>query len=306
VALRASRQGRFVQQQAQRRASVLASSSIRELWPPCRAPAAVRFAEHGNARTRGEQGAAACCSARSGAARSAEEPLAGASGKYRGVGSVCEQRAWHLPQSGKCRQRCCVCGRTKCSPCAESNLTPPSSGRPTACFACLRSPLMSNVSRHMQSSHASGSAVERRAVLRACAVLRSIVSSREVELAQPLCRAARPAAGGAPIVEAPPEQTPASCRAVRPSAASAPMRKRAQEQEFGGHRGRGQCFSAQGNSRALPRPCEYAAPALFRSCAAAGIGRAAHAGVGVGSIRRMQMPQALRSRNRRAVCEQTS
>jgi hypothetical protein len=136
---------------------------------------------------------------------------------------------------------------------------------------CL--PLMSNVSRHMQSSHASGSAVERRAFLRACAVLRSIVSYRKVELAQPLCRAARPAAGGAPIVEAPPEQRPASCRAVRPSAASAPVRKRAQEQEFGGHRGRGQCFSAQGNSRASSRPCEYAAPALFRSCATAGIGR---------------------------------
>jgi hypothetical protein len=165
---------------------------------------------------------------------------------------------------------------------------------------------MSNVSRHMQSSHASGSAFERRAVLRACAVLRSIVSSREVELAQPLCRAARPAAGGAPIVEAPPEQRPASCRAVRPSAASAPVCVRAPEQKLGGHRGRGQCFSAQGTSRALSRPCEYAAPALLGSSATAGIGRAAHAGGGVGSIRRMQMPQALRSRNRRAEREQNT
>jgi hypothetical protein len=92
--------------------------------------------------------------------------------------------------------------------------------------------------------------------------------------------------------------------AVRPSAASAPLRKR--EQEFGGLRGHSQFFSTQGNTRASPRPCEYAAPALLRSSATAGIGRAAHAGGGVGSIRRMQMPQAFRSRNHRAVFEQNT
>jgi hypothetical protein len=163
---------------------------------------------------------------------------------------------------------------------------------------------MSNVSRHMRSSWANGSAVKRNFVLRACAAWRSAVGSRKAQLAQPLCRAVRPAAAGAAIVEAPPEQRPASCRAVRPLAASAPVRKR--EQEFGGLRGHGQCFSAQGNTCSLPRPCEYAAPALLRSCAKAGIGRAAHAGGGIGSIRRMQVPQAFRSRNHRAVCEQNT
>jgi hypothetical protein len=167
---------------------------------------------------------------------------------------------------------------------------------------CL--PLTSNVSRHMQSSQANGSAVKRRVVLRECAGRRSAVGSRKAQLAQPLCRAVRPAAAGAPIVEAPPEQTPASCRAVRPSAASAPVRVRAQE--FGGLRGRGQCLSTQGNTCSSPRPCEYAAPTLLRSCAKAGIGRAAHAGGGVGSIGRMQRPQALRSRNHRADCEQNT
>jgi hypothetical protein len=163
---------------------------------------------------------------------------------------------------------------------------------------------MSNVSRHMQSCRANGSAVKARAALRQCAVQRGAVGSRKSQLAQLLCRAVRPAAAGAPIVEASPEQRPASCWAVRPSAASAPVRVR--EQEFGGLRGHGQCFSMQGNTRSSPRPCEYAAPALLRSCAKAGIGRAAHAGGGAGSIRRMQMPQALRSRNHRAVCEQNT
>jgi hypothetical protein len=167
---------------------------------------------------------------------------------------------------------------------------------------CL--PLMSNVSRHMHSGQANGSAVKHRFVLRTCAALRSAVGSRKAQRAQLLCRAVRPAAAGAPIVEAPPEQRPASCRAVRPSAASAPVRAR--EQEFGGLRGNGQCFSTQGNTCSSPRPCEYAAPALLPSCAKAGIGRAAHAGGGVGSIRRMQMPQALRSRNRCAEREQNT
>jgi hypothetical protein len=167
---------------------------------------------------------------------------------------------------------------------------------------CL--PLMSNVSRHMQPHVLRELAcVERTFVLRERAVLRSKVGSRKAQLAQRLCRAVRPAAAGAPIVEAPPEQTPASCWAVRPSAASAPVCVR--EQEFGGLGRNGQESSARrGNTRSSPRPCEYAAPALLRSCAAAGIGRAAHAGGGVGSIRRMQRPQALRSRNHRAVCEQ--
>jgi hypothetical protein len=163
---------------------------------------------------------------------------------------------------------------------------------------------MSNVSRHMQSSWANGSAVKRSFVLGACAAWRSVVGSRKAQLAQPLCRAVRPAAAGAPIVEAPPEQTPASRRAVRPSAASASVRVRGQE--FGGLRGHGQCFSTQGNTRSLPRPCEYAAPAPLRSSATAGIGRAAHAGGGVGSFRRMQMLQALRSRNRCAEREQNT
>jgi hypothetical protein len=163
---------------------------------------------------------------------------------------------------------------------------------------------MSNVSRHMQSCQVNGSAVKARAVLRQCAVQPGAAGSRKTQLARRLCRAVRPAAAGAPIVEAPPEQRPASCRAVRPSAASAPLRKR--EQEFGGLRGHSQFFSTQGNTRASPRPCEYAAPALLRSSATAGIGRAAHAGGGVGSIRRMQMPRALRSCNRCAEREQNT
>jgi hypothetical protein len=156
----------------------------------------------------------------------------------------------------------------------------------------------------MQSCQANGSAVKRSFVLRECAAWRSAVGSRKAQLAPPLCRAVRPAAAGAPIVEASPEPRPASCRAVRPSAASAPLRMRAQE--FGASAKRSKIFSAQGNTRSSPRPCEYAAPALLRSLATAGIGRAAHAGGGVGSMRRMQMLQALRSRNHRAVCEQNT
>jgi hypothetical protein len=163
---------------------------------------------------------------------------------------------------------------------------------------------MSNVSRHMQSCQANGSAVKARAALRHCAVQRGARGSRKAQLAQPLCRAVRPAAAGAPIVKAPPAQRPASCRAVRPSAASAPVRVRAQE--FGCLRRQGHSFSALSGVGALPRPCEYAAPTLLRSCAAAGIGHAAHAGGGVGSIRRMQRPQAFRGRNLRAVCEQNT
>jgi hypothetical protein len=163
---------------------------------------------------------------------------------------------------------------------------------------------MSNVSRHMQSCQANGSAVKARAVLRECAGWRSAVGSRKSQLEHPLCRAVRPAAAGAPIVEASPEQRPASCRAVRPSAASAPLRMRAQE--FGASAKRSKIFSAPGKTRSSPRPCEYAAPALLRSSATAGIGRAAHAGGGVGSTRRMQMPQALRSRNRCAEREQNT
>jgi hypothetical protein len=156
----------------------------------------------------------------------------------------------------------------------------------------------------MQSCRANGSAKKRRVVLRECAAWRSAVGSRKAELAQALCRAVRPAAAGAPIVEAPPEQKPASCWAVRPSAASAPLRKR--EQEFGGLRGHSQFFSTQGNTRAPPRPCEYAAPALLRSSATAGIGRAAHAGGGVGSIGRMHKLQASGCRNRCAEREQNT
>jgi hypothetical protein len=163
---------------------------------------------------------------------------------------------------------------------------------------------MSNVSRHMQSCRANGSAKKRRVVLRECAAWRSAVGSRKAELAQALCRAVRPAAAGAPIVEAPSEQRPASCRAVRPSAASAPVRVR--EQEVVASAKRSKNFSAQSNVRSSPRPCEYAAPALLRSSATAGIGHAAHAGGSVGSIRRMQVPQAFRSRNHRAVCEQNT
>jgi hypothetical protein len=144
--------------------------------------------------------------------------------------------------------------------------------------------------------------VKRSFVLHECAAWQSAAGSRKAQLAQPLCRAVRPAAAGAPIVEAPPEQTPASRRAVRPAAASAPLRERAQE--FSGLRSNGQCFSTRRNTRSSPRPCEYAAPTLLRSCVKAGIGRAAHAGGSVGSIRRMQKPQAPRSRNHHAVREQ--
>jgi hypothetical protein len=163
---------------------------------------------------------------------------------------------------------------------------------------------MSNVSRHMQSCQANGSAVKARAALRQCAVQRGAVGSRKSQLARRLCRAVRPAAAGAPIVQASPEQRPASCRAVRPSAASAPLRVRAQE--FGGLRGHGQFFSTRGNTRASPRPCEYAAPALLRSSATAGIGRAAHVGGGVGRIGRMHKLQASGCRNRCAEREQNT
>jgi hypothetical protein len=82
------------------------------------------------------------------------------------------------------------------------------------------------------------------------------------------------------------------------------LRKR--EQEFGGLRGHSQLFSMQGNTRASPRPCEYAAPALLRSSATAGIGRAFHAGGRVGSIGRMHKLQASGSRNRCAEREQNT
>jgi hypothetical protein len=151
--------------------------------------------------------------------------------------------------------------------------------------------------------------VERSVVLSARAVLRSVVGARKAQLAQPLRRAARPAAAGAPNVEAPPKQRPASCRAVRSSAASAPMRECEQEQkqQFGGLRGHGQCFSLQGNTRASPRPCEYAAPALFRSCAKAGIGRVrpmpAFESVASAACK---CRKRLCSRNHRAGCEQNT
>jgi hypothetical protein len=113
---------------------------------------------------------------------------------------------------------------------------------------------MSNVSRHMQPHVLRELAcVERTFVLRERAVLRSKVGSQKAQLAQRLCRAVRPAAAGAPIVEAPPEQTPASCWAVRPSAASAPVCVR--EQEFGGLGRNGQESSARrGNTRSSPGP----------------------------------------------------
>jgi hypothetical protein len=134
----------------------------------------------------------------------------------------------------------------------RARITTPSSGQTTAgglvLFGEHRSrrclPLMSNVSRHVQQScQANGSAVKRRVVLRECAGGRSTVGSRKAQLAQRLYRAVRPAAAGAPIVEAPPEQRPASCRAVRPSAASAPVRKR--ERKFGGLRRHGKESSAR-------------------------------------------------------------
>jgi hypothetical protein len=196
--------------------------------------------------------------------------------------------------------------------CSCCGLTPPSSGQTTAgsnwlfCEHCARRclPLMSNVSRHMQSCQANGSAVKARAALRHCAVQRNGVGGRKAQLALPLRRAVRPAAAGAPIVQASLEQRPASCRAVRPPAASAPVCVR--EQEFGGLRGLGQCFSTHANTRSLPRPCEYAAPAPLRSSATAGIGRAAHAGGGVGSVGRMHKLQASCSRHRCAVFEQNT
>jgi hypothetical protein len=111
---------------------------------------------------------------------------------------------------------------------------------------------MSNVSRHMQSCQANGSAVKARAALRQCAVQPGAVGSRKAQLTRRLCRAVRPAAAGAPIVEASPEQRPASCRAVRPSAASAPLRMR--EQEFGSLRGHGQESSTRRATTLALRP----------------------------------------------------
>jgi hypothetical protein len=159
----------------------------------------------------------------------------------------------------------------------------------------------------MQSCQVNGSAVKARAALHQCAVQRSAVGSRKAQLSWRLCRAARPAAVGAPIVEAPPEQGPASCRAVRPSAASAPVRRRAQE--FSGLRRQGQESSTRRATTLALRHGPASTQRLHCLVLAprAGIGRAAaHAGIGVGSIRRMQMPQALRSCNRRAVCEQNT
>jgi hypothetical protein len=165
---------------------------------------------------------------------------------------------------------------------------------------------MSNVSRHMQPHVLRELAcVKRSFVLRERAALRSTVGARKAQFAQPLCRAVRPAAAGAPIVEAPPEQRPASRRAVRPSAASAPKRKRARK--FGGLRSKGSMLQHAGQQSCF-------APALrVRSACAASFLRqgqhrpsTAHAGSGVGSIRRMQRLQAPRSRNHRAVCEQNT
>jgi hypothetical protein len=165
---------------------------------------------------------------------------------------------------------------------------------------------MSNVSRHMQSCQANGSAFKGRAALRQCAVQRDAVGSRKVQLARRLCRAVRPAAAGAPIVEAPPEQRPASCRAVRPSAASAPLRMRAQEFVASAKRSKSSAHKATFALRPGPASTQRLRCFVLRSSASAGIGRAAHACGGVGSIRRMQMPQAFRSRKHRAVCEQNT
>jgi hypothetical protein len=77
-------------------------------------------------------------------------------------------------------------------------------------------------------------------------------------------------------------------------------------QEFVPSAKRSKIFGAQSNVRSLSRPCEYAAPALLGSSVTAGIGHAAHAGGGVGSIRHTQRPQAPRSRNHRAVFEQNT
>ncbi len=143
----------------------------------------------------------------------------------------------------------------------RARITTPSSGHTTAgAFVLLRQrcarrcmPLMSNVSRHMQPHVLRELAcVKRSFVLRERAAWQSAVCSRKVQLAQPLRRAVRPAAAGAPIVEAPPEQRPASRRAARPSAVSAPKRKRARK--FGGLRSKVQCFSTRSNSRACPGP----------------------------------------------------
>jgi hypothetical protein len=163
---------------------------------------------------------------------------------------------------------------------------------------------MSNVSRHMQSCQANGSAVKRRVVLRECAVRRNAVGWRKSQLERRLCRAVRPAAAGAPIVEASPDAKASivpGCPSFGGQRTGAQARARVRRSA----RPWSRVFNTQSNNtRSLPWPCEYATPAPLRSCAAAGIGRAA--GGGVGSIRCMQRPQALRSRNRRAVCEQNN
>jgi hypothetical protein len=157
----------------------------------------------------------------------------------------------------------------------RARITPPSSGQTTAgglvplrqqcARRCL--PLMSNVSRHMQSCRVNGSAVKARAALHQCAVQPSAVGSRKAQLARRLCRAVRPAAAGAPIVEASPEQRSASCRAVRPSAASAPVRKRARIRRSA--RPRSRIFNTRGKQHALFAPAlrvRSACAASFLRC----------------------------------------
>ncbi len=161
---------------------------------------------------------------------------------------------------------------------------------------------MSNVSRHMQPSHASGSAVKENVVLLECALARSAVLARKYMSGR---------SDGPSVLRRPAHQCasttgamPAPCRAVRPSAASAPSRMSSPERPCALQRPlNAEVVASVGG---VPRPCEYAAPALLGSWAKAGVGHAAHAGGGVGSIRCMQRQQVRRSLRRRAVCEQNT
>jgi hypothetical protein len=158
---------------------------------------------------------------------------------------------------------------------------------------------MSNVSRHMQPSLSNAALFKGALVPVERAASRSKVLSRKAQLALPPSRAVRPAAAGAP--------SRMHHRCIANALRGCPS--------FGGQRtvalevgssavcaATVWCAQAQVRIGGVPRPCEYAAPALLCSCVTAGIGHAAHAGGCFRGVGGAHWPQASGTRQRRAVC----
>ena len=151
------------------------------------------------------------------------------------------------------------------------------------------------------SSYASGSSVKGSVVLLECAAPRSTVLAREYMSGR---------SRGPSVLRRPAHHRTSTTRA-RP-ALSTPLRMRLSVQSCALRRAC-QC-AGRGAHRRAPRPCEYAAPAVHRSCATAGIGHAAHAGGCSGGVHRAAAaalvssarPRTSRSRQRCAVCEQNT